>query len=92
MDLDRREAWVDGDSVHLTPTDWNLLLTFVQDPGKVLAPEQTLDLAWRDPFAIGPDRVEFAVLRLRRRVGWDDVSTSPLESVRSFGYRYRPRR
>jgi DNA-binding response OmpR family regulator len=91
MDLGRREAWVDGARVRLTPTDWNLLLAFVQHPEQVLAPEQLLDLAWHDPFGIGPDRVKFAVLRLRRRAGWDDVASSPLQAVRGFGYRYRPR-
>jgi DNA-binding response OmpR family regulator len=91
MDLRRREAWVDGVPVRLTPTDWNLLLAFVQNPEHVLSPERLLDLAWHDPFGIGPDRVKFAVLRLRRRAGWDDVATSPLQAVRGFGYRYRPR-
>jgi DNA-binding response OmpR family regulator len=77
--------------VTLTPTDWNLLVAFVQRPEHVLSPEQLLEFAWRDPFGIGPDRVKFAVLRLRRRVGWSDSATSPLRSVRGFGYRYRPR-
>jgi DNA-binding response OmpR family regulator len=91
MDLSRREALIDGAEVRLTPTDWNLLLAFVQRPEHVLSPEQLLELAWHDPFGIGPDRVKFAVLRLRRRAGWDDVATSPLQAVRGFGYRYRPR-
>jgi DNA-binding response OmpR family regulator len=91
MDLGRREAWVDGVAVRLTPTDWNLLLAFVHHPEHVLSPEQLLELAWHDPFGIGPDRVKFAVLRLRRRAGWEDVASSPLQAVRGFGYRYRPR-
>lgn len=91
MDLGRREAWIDGVAVRLTPTDWNLLLAFVQHPEHVLSPEQLLELAWHDPFGIGPDRVKFAILRLRRRAGWEDVATSPLQAVRGFGYRYRPR-
>jgi DNA-binding response OmpR family regulator len=91
LDLARREAWVDGRHVELTRTDWNLLVAFVRRPDFVLSAEQLLELAWGDPFGVGPDRVKFAVLRLRRRVGWDDAAASPLKSVRGFGYRYRPR-
>jgi DNA-binding response OmpR family regulator len=34
--------------------------------------------------------VKFGVLRLRRKLGWDDPATSPIEAVRGVGYRYRP--
>jgi hypothetical protein len=27
---------------------------------------------------------------LRRKLGWDAAERSPLETVRGFGYRYRP--
>jgi DNA-binding response OmpR family regulator len=91
LELGRRKAWVDGQAVDLTPTDWRLLAAFVQRPDYVLSSEQLLELAWGDPLGIGPERVKFAVLRLRRRVGWSDTSTSPLQAVRGFGYRYRPR-
>jgi hypothetical protein len=29
---------------------------------------------------------QFAVLSLRRKLGWEDLETSPLEAVRGFGY------
>jgi DNA-binding response OmpR family regulator len=66
------------------------LVAFVQRPDRVLSAEQLLELAWNDPLGIGPERVKFAVLRLRRRLGWHDPATSPIQSVRGFGYRYRP--
>lgn len=91
LELGRRKAWVDGRAVDLTPTDWRLLAAFVQRPDYVLSAEQLLELAWGDPLGIGPERVKFAVLRLRRRVGWAETATSPLQAVRGFGYRYRPR-
>jgi DNA-binding response OmpR family regulator len=37
---------------------------------------------------VGRDRVKFAVLRLRRKLGFDAGDTR-IESVRGFGYRYR---
>ena len=75
--------------VTLTPTDWSLLIAFVTHPGQVLSQEQLLELAWKDPLGVGPERVKFAVQRLRRRMGWQPPARSPIESVRGFGYRYR---
>jgi DNA-binding response OmpR family regulator len=90
VDLATRTVRQGGEELTLTPTEWNLLLAFVHHPNIVLSAGQLLELAWNDPFGIGPERVKFAVLRLRRRLGWDDPTTSPLEAVRGFGYRYRP--
>ncbi len=78
-----------GQQVELTPTEFRLLETFVRHRGQVLSPEQLIQLAWRDPTATGPDRVKFTVLRLRRKLGWDVGGESPIETLRSFGYRYR---
>jgi DNA-binding response OmpR family regulator len=88
LDLRARVATLDGRPVELTPTDWSLLVTFLSNRHIVLSTGQLLNLAWGDPAAIGPDRVKYAVLRLRRRLGWDDPASSPIEAVRGFGYRY----
>jgi DNA-binding response OmpR family regulator len=79
-----------GKAVDLTPTEFRLLETLMDHRGQVLSPEQLLQLAWRDPTATGPDRVKFAMLRLRRKLGWDSGPDNPIETVRGFGYRYRP--
>jgi DNA-binding response OmpR family regulator len=88
--FDRREVLVQGEPVALTPLEYRLLGALVRHRGQVLSPEQLLDLAWNDPLGVGPDRVKFSVLRLRRKLGWSEVATSPIEAVRGFGYRYLP--
>jgi DNA-binding response OmpR family regulator len=73
----------------VTSLEFRLLATLVRHAGNVLSPEQLLEHAWNDPDGIGPDRVKFAVGRLRRKLGWEDPSTSPIQAVRGLGYRYR---
>jgi len=80
---------VDGMPVTLTPTEFRLLTAFVRHPGQTLGPEQLLDLAWNDPVGIGPERVKFTVMRLRRKLGQRPGPGSPIEAIRGFGYRYR---
>ena len=89
IDPAARRTFVAGDEVRLTPTEFRLLNVLVRHAGAVLSPNQLLAQAWDDPTGIGPERVKFAVLRLRRKLGWTDPDASPIESVRGFGYRYR---
>ena len=89
IDPAARRTFVAGEEVRLTPTEFRLLNVLVRHAGAVLSPNQLLAQAWDDPTGIGPERVKFAVLRLRRKLGWTDPDASPIESVRGFGYRYR---
>jgi DNA-binding response OmpR family regulator len=83
-----REVCVADRPVRLTPTEFRLLAALVRHPNQVLSPDQLLALAWQDPAGVGPDRVKFAVMRLRRKLGPDGADVR-IEAVRGFGYRYR---
>jgi DNA-binding response OmpR family regulator len=83
------EVLVDGGEVELTPTEFRLLAALVRHRGQVLSSVKLLELAWSDPFGIGPDRVKYSVMRLRRKLGTRPGGDSTIEAVRGFGYRYR---
>jgi DNA-binding response OmpR family regulator len=80
---------VAGDTVELTPTEFRLLAALVRHRGQVLSSVKLLELAWSDPSGIGPDRVKYSVMRLRRKLGTRPGGDSSIEAVRGFGYRYR---
>jgi DNA-binding response OmpR family regulator len=82
------EVAVAGEPVELTATEYRLLSVLVRHRGQVLSPVKLLELVWSDPFGIGPDRVKYSVMRLRRKLGAADAD-SLIEAVRGFGYRYR---
>ena len=84
LEVRSRRVTVAGDEASLTPLEWRLLLALVRHKGQVLAPEQLLELAWKDPVGVSPERVKFAVLRLRRKLG---PAGEHIETVRGFGYR-----
>ena len=90
VDWPAREVKVDGEVVNLTKLEFQLLQTFVRHPGQALATQQLLEQVWNDPFGIGPERVKFTVLRLRRKLGWQDDRKDTLEAIRGYGYRYTP--
>ena len=83
-----RSAWTAA-PVALTPTEFRLLAALVRHPGQTLTPDQLLKLAWNDPLGVGPDRVKFGVMRLRRKLGQAPGEPgAAIEAVRGFGYRY----
>ena len=90
VDVRLRQVEVDGRPVDLTRTEFRLLSVLVQHAGAVLSPHQLLEQVWDDPTGIAPERVKFAVLRLRRKLGWSG-DASPIAALRGVGYRYRPR-
>jgi DNA-binding response OmpR family regulator len=83
------EVIVAGEPVGLTPTEYRLLAALVKHRGQILSPVKLLELAWSDPFGVGPDRVKYSVMRLRRKLGTGSGPDAPIEAVRGFGYRYR---
>lgn len=86
--LDSREVSVDGQPIALTPIEYRLLAALVRHPGRTLTPDQLLELAWNDPLGIGPERIKFAIMRLRRKLGQYGGAGVTIEAVRGFGYRY----
>ncbi len=90
VDWPAREVRVDGEVVRLTKLEFQLLQTFVRHPGQALSTQQLLEKVWNDPFGIGPERVKFTVLRLRRKLGWQDEYKDVLEAIRGYGYRFTP--
>jgi DNA-binding response OmpR family regulator len=89
VDFLRRQAFLEGVPVALTPTEYRLLSALVRHAGEVLSADQLVALAWGGPGEAGASRVKYAVLRLRRKLGWESED-SPLRTVRGFGYRYDP--
>lgn len=89
VDFAAHEVTVAGEAVVLTATEYRLLCVLIRHRGQVLSPVRLLELVWSDPFGIGPDRVKYSVMRLRRKLGARAGEDSPIEAVRGFGYRYR---
>jgi DNA-binding response OmpR family regulator len=89
VDFVQRTASVEGNQVPLTRLEYNVLEAFVKHPNQVLSQDQLLGLAWEDPESVSRDQVKLYVGYLRRKLG-KRGDESPIETVRGFGYRFRP--
>jgi DNA-binding response OmpR family regulator len=81
-------SYADRD-VQLTPLEFKLLATFVRNPNHVLSREQLLELVWGDSLGVSPEQVKLYVGYLRHKLDPAKPNSTPIETVRGFGYRYR---
>jgi DNA-binding response OmpR family regulator len=80
----------DEHEVALTPLEYRLLSAFVRHPNQVLSHDQLRELVWGDSLDTSRDEVKLYVGYLRRKLAPDAPRGTPIETVRGFGYRYRP--
>jgi DNA-binding response OmpR family regulator len=78
--------------VELTRLEYRLLCAFVDHPNQVLSHDQIRELVWGDAVATSRDEVKLYVGYLRRKLAPEAPFSTPIETVRGFGYRYRPPR
>jgi DNA-binding response OmpR family regulator len=88
IDFEERSVTVDGREVALTPLEFKLLAVFARHAGHVLTHERLLELVWGDPRALSRTEVRSYVSYLRGKIR-SVTSSSPIETVRGHGYRYR---
>ena len=91
IDFAQREVTVGGNKAVLTPLEFKLLAVFVRHPNQVLSHEQLLELVWGDALTGSRARAKLYVGYLRQKLAEAGAEESLIETVRGFGYRYRPR-
>jgi DNA-binding response OmpR family regulator len=69
VDVAGRRVRVAGDEVHLTPTEFDLLLHLARSPGVVFSRERLLTEVWGYADGVGARTVDTQIAGLRRKVG-----------------------
>lgn len=85
LDPESHKVFRDGNTLKLGPTEFRLLTTFMEKPGRVWSREQLLDRVWGRDIYVDTRTVDVHIGRLRKALcqyGGDD----PLRTVRGAGY------
>jgi hypothetical protein len=83
MDERRKLVAANGQSVHLTPTEFEALRLLLQNPGQLLTPEDIEAALWPGEIAPDPERARGIVKRLRSALG---QAGEAIVTVRGQGY------
>jgi two-component system, OmpR family, KDP operon response regulator KdpE len=88
IDLARRTVTRAGAPVHLTPTEWELLRTFVAHAGQTLTHRQLFAAVWGNAFGDAQQYLRVYVGQLRRKIEADSVRPRFIKTEPSVGYRF----
>lgn len=86
VDRERREVTRGGRVLRMKPKEYELLLFFLQHPGRVFSREQILDEVWGYDFYGGPRTVDVHIRWLRQKIEDDPANPSRLRTIRGSGY------
>lgn len=89
IDVDAHSVVVRGDSVHLTPKEFDLLILFARIPHKVLTHKVLLRAIWGPAGDEQPEYLRVLIASLRKKIE-DGSSHKYILSEPWVGYRFQP--
>jgi len=87
VDREGYEVTRDGEALALTPTEYRLLIEFVDNVGMALDRATLLDRVWGYGWAGDTRLVDVHVQRLRAKIEVDPASPELVQTVRGVGYK-----
>lgn len=89
VDLLKRQVFLGGKEVHLTPIEYKLLATLIQNAGKVLTHRQLLREVWGPPYADQTQYLRVYMAQLRHKLGDNPARPRFLINEPGVGYRFK---
>jgi len=86
IDPNQLEAFVNGEKLPLTNTEFNLLKFMLINRERAISREELLSKVWRHQVLIGTRTIDDALKRLRRKLA-DAGSKVSIDTVRGYGFR-----
>ncbi len=88
VDVGNREVFVKGKQIVLTPTEFKILMAFVENSGRIFSRDQLATIAQGFDFE-GYDRtIDAHVKNLRHKIESDSKSPEFIRTVYGIGYRF----
>jgi two-component system KDP operon response regulator KdpE len=88
VDLAVKEARVDGELVHLTPTEWHVLEVLIRNEGKLVPRTQLLQEVWGPAYQTETNYLRVYMAQLRRKLEPDPAHPRHLLTEPGMGYRF----
>jgi DNA-binding response OmpR family regulator len=88
IDIGKRRVARDGDTIDLTGTEFDLLLHFARNPGRVYSRQQLLDQVWGYGYEGYAYTVNSHINKLRSKLEPDRDNPRYIQTVWGVGYRF----
>ena len=87
MDDEAKSVTVDGETVSLTPIEYNILRLLMKNLGRVFSTAQIYEQVWNDPALGSENTVAVHIRHLREKIEIDPANPRYLKVVWGLGYK-----
>ena len=88
VDLAAHAVWVNGEEVHLTPTEFSLLRVLVLNRGLLLTHRQLLTEVWGPEYADATPVLRTHIANLRAKLQGAEAERRLIRTDSGIGYRF----
>lgn len=89
LDLDANKLFKHDCIIEVTPKEYQMVKTFLENPDKALSRNELLNLIWGEDFVGDTKTVDVHVRKLREKIEDDGSKPKLIETVWGLGYRWR---
>ena len=82
-------VWKKGEDIHLTPLEYQLLLLFIKNPGKVLTYRTILKTIWGEGYGEDTQVLSSVMASTRRKIEENPAKPQYIETEIGVGYRLK---
>ena len=86
VDLNSHRVRRDGELINLTPTEFRLLAALMEQPGRVLSPQQLVSTVWGKEYVNEIGYIRRYIWHLRQKLEPDPEVPVYIQNERSVGY------
>lgn len=90
INQETRQVFIDGKTLHLTPTELDLLLYLAQRPGRPLSVQTIYNSVWSYESDANPKTVRWYIWRLRKKIEPNSKEPRFIITEPGLGYRFSP--
>lgn len=89
IDIKSQKFFKDNGEIDLTPTEFLIIKTFMNNPGKAFSRDELLNTIWGQNYFGDVKTVDVHIRRLREKIEDNPSSPSYIETVWGYGYRWQ---
>lgn len=88
IDLSRHSVQVRGEAIELTPTEFGLLATLMEDPGRAFTRSQLLESVQGYAYEGYERTIDVHIKNLRQKIEIDPAKPARIKTVYGIGYKF----
>ena len=90
VDIEARKLTIQDKEVHLTPKEYDLMVFFIRNPGKVLTHRTLLAAVWGGNSVEQTEYLRVFIGQLRKKIEADPATPRYILTEPWIGYRFHP--